>query len=144
MVNTKMKKRAVSPVIATVLLIALVTAAAAIVFLVVIPMLNPAPTALITATPGSLEAGGSNRAIAVKIDALNGALNITGVDVTGLTGVTLLDAPEGSSVIFDVIAKDGSQTIYIVGAFAESTEYSIIITFESGGSEIASSFKHTA
>lgn len=139
-----MKKRAVSPVIATVLLIALVTAAAAIVFIVVIPMLNPAPTALIIATPGSLDAGAPNRAIAVKIDALNGALNITGVEVTGVAGVTILDSPEGTSVIYDVIAQDGSMTVYIVGAFSVATEYSIIISFESGGSEISSAFTHTA
>ena len=144
MVNKKMKKRAVSPVIATVLLIALVTAAAAIVFLVVIPMLNPAPTALITATPGSTDAGGGNRAIGVKIDALNGALNITGVQVTGVTGVTVLDSPTGASVIYDVIAKDGSMTIYIVGAFDIGTEYSITISFDSGGSSISSAFTHTA
>ena len=139
-----MKKRAVSPVIATVLLIALVTAAAAIVFLVVIPMLNPAPTALITATTGSTDAGGGDRAIAVKIDALNGALNITGVEVTGLTGVTILDAPAGVSVIYDVIPKDGSMTVYLVGAFNIGTEYSITISFESGGSSISSTFAHTA
>lgn len=139
-----MKKRAVSPVIATVLLIALVTAAAAIVFLVVIPMLNPAPVALITATPGSTEAGGSDRAIAVKIDAKNGALNITGVAVTGVVGVTILDLPTGTSVLYDVVAQDGSMTVYIVGAFSVATEYSITISFESGVSEISSTFSHTA
>lgn len=139
-----MKKRAVSPVIATVLLIALVTAAAAIVFLVVIPMLNPAPVALITVTPGSTDAGGGDRAIAVKIDAKNGALNITGIAVTGVSGVTLLDLPEGTSVIYDVIAQDGSMTVYIVGAFSVATEYSITISFESGESSISSTFSHTA
>jgi FlaG/FlaF family flagellin (archaellin) len=144
MVNTKMKKRAVSPVIATVLLIALVTAAAAIVFLVVIPMLNPAPTALLTVTPNSTDAGSGNRAIQVDVKALNGALNITGVDVTGVTGVTLLDSPTGSSVIYSVITQDGSMTIYIVGAFSVATEYSITINFESGVSSIAQSFTHTA
>jgi FlaG/FlaF family flagellin (archaellin) len=144
MVNTKMKKRAVSPVIATVLLIALVTAAAAIVFLVVIPMLNPAPTALLTVTPNSTDAGSGNRAIQVDVKALNGALNITGVDVTGVTGVTLLDSPTGSSVIYSIITQDGSMTIYIVGAFSVATEYSITISFESGVSSIAQSFTHTA
>ncbi|MHA1345227.1 MAG: archaellin/type IV pilin N-terminal domain-containing protein [Candidatus Heimdallarchaeaceae archaeon] len=139
-----MKKRAVSPVIATVLLIALVTAAAAIVFIVVIPMLNPAPTALIIATPGSTDAGGGDRAIAVKIDALNGALNITGVEVTGVVGVTILDSPTGTSVVYEVVPQDGSMTVYIVGAFSVATEYSIIISFESGGSEISSAFTHTA
>ena len=139
-----MKKRAVSPVIATVLLIALVTAAAAIVFLVVIPMLNPAPVALITVTPGSTDAGGGDRAIAVKIDAKNGALNITGVTVTGVAGVTVLDMPTGTSVIHEVVAQDGSMTVYIVGAFSVATEYSITISFESGGSTISSTFAHTA
>ncbi|MHA1305023.1 MAG: archaellin/type IV pilin N-terminal domain-containing protein [Candidatus Heimdallarchaeaceae archaeon] len=46
----KFKKRAVSPVIATVLLIALVVAAAAIVYLVVIPMLRGDPNLVVIST----------------------------------------------------------------------------------------------
>ena len=124
-----MKKRGVSPVIATVLLIALVTAAAAIVFLVVIPMLQPKSEATLIITPGSSDVGGGDRAIEVKVDAVGGSLNITSVTVTGLTGVQLLDTPTGSSMIYVVIAAEGTDMVYIVGAFNVGTSYDITLEF---------------
>jgi len=135
-----MKKRGVSPVIATVLLIALVTAAAAIVFLVVIPMLQPNIDATLIATPNSSDAGGGNRAIEINIKALGGALNITGVSVTGVTGVEILDAPAGTSLIYTVIEENNQLTVYIVGAFAIGTEYDITIEFDA----ISKTISHTA
>ncbi|MHA1217636.1 MAG: hypothetical protein ACTSSN_12520 [Candidatus Heimdallarchaeaceae archaeon] len=135
-----MKKSGVSPVIATVLLIALVTAAAAIVFLVVIPMLQPKSEATLIITPGSNDVGGGDRAIEVKVDAVGGSLNITSVIVTGLTGVQLLDTPTGSSIIFVVIEAEGSDMIYIVGAFNVGTSYDITLEF----AEVSKSFSHTA
>lgn len=135
-----MKKRGVSPVIATVLLIALVTAAAAIVFLVVIPMLQPKSEATLIITPGSNDVGGGDRAIEVKVNAVGGSLNITSVLVTGLTGVQLLDTPTGSSMIFVVIEAEGTDMIYIVGAFNVGTSYDITLEF----AEVSKSFTHTA
>lgn len=135
-----MKKRGVSPVIATVLLIALVTAAAAIVFLVVIPMLQPKSEATLIITPGSNDVGGGDRAIEVKVDAVGGSLNITSVLVTGLAGVQLLDTPTGSSMIFVVIEAEGTDMIYIVGAFNVGTSYDITLEF----AEVSKSFTHTA
>ncbi len=135
-----MKKRGVSPVIATVLLIALVTAAAAIVFLVVIPMLQPKSEATLIITPGSNDVGGGNRAIEIKVDAIGGSLNITGVTITGLTGVQLLDTPTGSSMIYVVIEENKSDMIYIVGAFNIGTSYDITLEF----AELSKSFSHTA
>ncbi len=135
-----MKKRGVSPVIATVLLIALVTAAAAIVFLVVIPMLQPNIDATLIATPGSSDAGSGNRAIEINIKALGGALNITSVSVTDVTGVELLDAPTGSSVIYTVIEENGQLTVYVVGAFSIGTAYDITLEFDA----ISKTINHTA
>ena len=135
-----MKKRGVSPVIATVLLIALVTAAAAIVFLVVIPMLKPSTEALLTPTPNSTDVGGGDRAIEVKVEAKGGALNITGVTVTGLTGVEILDAPTGSSMIYVVIEENTFDMVYIVGAFSVGTSYDITLEFI----DVSKSFSHTA
>ena len=135
-----MKKRGVSPVIATVLLIALVTAAAAIVFLVVIPMLQPKSEATLIITPGSNDVGGGDRAIEIKVDAVGGSLNVTGVTVFGLTGVQLLDTPTGSSMIGTVIDQNGSDMIYIVGAFSVGTSYDITIHFVN----LDKSFSHTA
>ena len=135
-----MKKRGVSPVIATVLLIALVTAAAAIVFLVVIPMLQPKSEATLIITPGSNDVGGGDRAIEVKVDAVGGSLNITGVIITGLTGIQLLDTPTGSSMIFVVIEAEGTDMIYIVGAFNIGQSYDITLEF----AEVSKSFTHTA
>jgi flagellin-like protein len=135
-----MKKRGVSPVIATVLLIALVTAAAAIVFLVVIPMLQPKSEATLIITPGSSDVGGGDRAIEVKVDAVGGSLNITSVTVTGLTGVQLLDTPTGSSMIYVVIAAEGTDMVYIVGAFNIGTSYDITLEF----AEVSKTFSHTA
>ncbi len=135
-----MKKRGVSPVIATVLLIALVTAAAAIVFLVVIPMLQPKSEATLIITPGSSDVGGGDRAIEVKVDAVGGSLNITSVTVTGLTGVQLLDTPTGSSMIYVVIAAEGTDMVYIVGAFNVGTSYDITLEF----AEVSKTFSHTA
>ena len=62
-----MKKRAVSPVIATVLLIALVTAAAAIVFLVVIPMLTPANAILLPKS--TVDNGDGNFTVTIGVTA---------------------------------------------------------------------------
>ena len=144
-----MSKRAVSPVIATVLLIALVTAAAAIVFLVVMPMLKPAPDALITPQQGSTAATSNNRKIQVDIKALNGDLNISSVSAvissngTTLSGVTIEDA-QGNSLIGSLINKDQSITAYIVGPFVQGTQYSITISFTSGGSTISKTFDVTA
>ncbi|MCE7747258.1 MAG: hypothetical protein GPJ51_02605 [Candidatus Heimdallarchaeota archaeon] len=135
-----MKKRGVSPVIATVLLIALVTAAAAIVFLVVIPMLQPKSEATLIVTPGSSDVGGGDRALEVKVDAVGGSLNITSVTVTGLTGVQLLDTPTGSSMIYVVIAAEGTDMVYIVGAFNVGTSYDITLEF----AEVSKTFSHTA
>ncbi len=135
-----MKKRGVSPVIATVLLIALVTAAAAIVFLVVIPMLQPNSEANLFITPGSNDVDGVNRSIEVKVDAVGGSLNITGVMVTGLTGVQLLDTPAGSSMIYVVIEAEDSDMIYIVGAFNVGTSYDFTLEF----AEVSKSFSHKA
>jgi flagellin-like protein len=135
-----MKKRGVSPVIATVLLIALVTAAAAIVFLVVIPMLQPNIDATLIATPNSSDAGGGNRAIEINIKALGGALNISSVTVTGVTGVEILDAPTGATVVGTVIEENDQLTVYVVGAFTVGIEYDITIEFDS----ISKTISHTA
>ena len=131
-----MKKRAVSPVIATVLLIALVTAAAAIVFLVVIPMLRPGATPYFVAT-GSSAVNGTHRSISVSIEARGGDLvfnNVTCEQVPILEVSNL-----GAS-----IAENNKITVIIKGTFEISTEYTFTFSFTSGGSTFESVFEHTA
>ncbi len=126
-----MKKRGVSPVIATVLLIALVTAAAAIVFLVVIPMLNPAPTALVTGSSFEEELDG-NFTIIVTVQAqaaditFNGTIT-TSPDIAYLAPVTSTGTGIGNGEIGQ---------IEFVGSFTSGVKYSINIYFTAGDSTI--------
>ncbi|MHA1303898.1 MAG: archaellin/type IV pilin N-terminal domain-containing protein [Candidatus Heimdallarchaeaceae archaeon] len=127
-----MKKRGVSPVIATVLLIALVTAAAAIVFLVVLPMVqNPGAQALIT--PPS-------EAVAVNDTAMtfNFQIKATGGDIT-VSAVSC--SPSVTLSTFDpvTISKETTQTVSVTGLFTDNTEYTITFTFTSGDSSFTQS-----
>ena len=132
-----MKKRAVSPVIATVLLIALVTAAAAIVFLVVIPMLRPGATPYFVATPGSSSVNGTHRSISIEIEARGGDLVFDGVtcDTVSVLEVTNL----GASIV-----ENAKITVTIKGTFDIGTQYTFTFTFTSGDSTFDKVLKHTA
>jgi FlaG/FlaF family flagellin (archaellin) len=132
-----MKKRAVSPVIATVLLIALVTAAAAIVFLVVIPMLRPGATPYFVATPGSSSVNGTHRSISIEIEARGGDLIFDGVTCEQIT--TLEYSNEGAA-----IAENAKITVIIKATFEIGTEYTFTFTFTSGDSTFEKTFEHTA
>ena len=132
MVNTKMKKRAVSPVIATVLLIALVTAAAAIVFLVVIPMLNPSPQAIVIGAIDVTENLDGNFTIIVTIQAQSADLTFNGT-ITSAPVVAYL-SPDTSTGY--AIANGATGQITVTGSFVSGTEYKIIIYFSAGDSTI--------
>ena len=99
-----MKKRGVSPVIATILLIALVTAAAAIVFLVVIPML-------------------------ITIQAEGGDILYTDVTASPVVTYLVLDSTEPFS-----ITNGNVKQIVFTGSFTVGTEYTLTINFSSGES----------
>ncbi len=128
----KMKKRGVSPVIATVLLIALVTAAAAIVFLVVIPMLSPSPQAIVMGSPSVDYDAGNNFTITVTIQAqaaditFNGTITIS-PDAMYLNPKT----PAGSSIL-----NGETGQIVFEGTFVSGEKYSVNIYFTSGDSTI--------
>ncbi|MHA1954882.1 MAG: archaellin/type IV pilin N-terminal domain-containing protein [Candidatus Heimdallarchaeaceae archaeon] len=124
-----MKKRGVSPVIATILLIALVTAAAAIVFLVVIPMLNPVPEAIVKSVQAN-EASG-NYTITFTVLATGGDIVFDG---------TVTSTPAAT---FEVITAAGLEitsstqaTIQINGIFTVGEVYNFNIYFSSGDSEV--------
>lgn len=138
-----MKKKAVSPVIATVLLIALVTAAAAIVFLVVMPMLNPGAKATITADPNSVDLGDGTRKIVFHIKAVGGDLTLTNVSVVPYVALTVEDAT-GNNMINGVISDGSEKTVVVIGAFTQGTEYSFTFTFTSGDSDYTTTYSHTA
>ena len=125
-----MKKRGVSPVIATVLLIALVTAAAAIVFLVVIPMLQPNATALVTGVVGT-DNGDGNYTVVITVQAEGADLVYNGT-VTASPTVTYLASTTASGLS---IPNGETKTITIVGAFQVGTDYTINLYFTSGDSE---------
>lgn len=124
-----MKKRAVSPVIATVLLIALVTAAAAIVFLVVIPMLNPANAIL---TPKSvIDNGDGNFTVTVNILAQADDIVWDGTvssspDVDYLVVVTTTPVS---------ISNGANKDVQIKGSFTLGEGYTLTLTFTSGQNE---------
>jgi len=125
-----MKKRGVSPVIATVLLIALVTAAAAIVFLVVIPMLQPNATALVTSVVGTAD-GDGNYTVVITVQAEGADLVYNGTATASPTVTYLASTTAGGLSI-----PNGEQkTITVVGAFQIGTDYTITLYFTSGESE---------
>ncbi len=132
-----MKKRAVSPVIATVLLIALVTAAAAIVFLVVIPMLRPGATPYFVATPGSSSVNATYRSISIQIEARGGDLVFDGVTCEQITILEVSNV--GAS-----IAENNKITVTIKATFEIGEEYTFTFTFTSGDSTFESVFEHKA
>ncbi|MHA2357848.1 MAG: archaellin/type IV pilin N-terminal domain-containing protein [Candidatus Heimdallarchaeaceae archaeon] len=124
-----MKKRGVSPVIATILLIALVTAAAAIVFLVVIPMLNPAPKAIVQEVV-AIDAGGGNYSVTITVQAegqdivFNGTLvSAPTVTYIGVTSTLPLSIPNGET-----------KQIIILGSFQLGVAYTLTMTFTAGES----------
>jgi len=124
-----MKKRGVSPVIATILLIALVTAAAAIVFLVVIPMLNPAPKAIVQENNVILAGDGLNYTVTITIQAEGGDILYTGVSASPSVTYLVLDSTEPFS-----ITNGNTKQIVFTGSFTVGTEYTLIIDFSSGES----------
>jgi flagellin-like protein len=129
-VNEKMKKRGVSPVIATVLLIALVTAAAAIVFLVVIPMLQPNATALVTGVVGSAD-GDGNYTVIITVQAEGADLVYNGT-VTCSPTLTYLSSTTAAGLS---IPNGETKTITIVGSFQLGVDHTITLYFTSGESE---------
>ena len=138
-----MKKRAVSPVIATVLLIALVTAAAAIVFLVVIPMLNPTAVPVFTYLDGSTDIGGGDRQISVDIKATGGSLTIDSVTVTPSLTISVVNATAGN-MIGQTIEAEATITVLIQGAFSVGTDYTFTFTFTSGDDVVSEPITITA
>ncbi|MCG3215730.1 MAG: hypothetical protein KAS63_03375 [Candidatus Heimdallarchaeota archaeon] len=127
-----MKKRAVSPVIATVLLIALVTAAAAIVFLVVIPMLTPA-NAILTEV-SSIDQGDGNFSITIRAAAQASDVVFNGTVAVSPT-VTYLAVSSTTPV---TIENGESKDITIIGSFSSGVKCTITLTFIAGGTEFSS------
>ncbi|MCG3220646.1 MAG: type IV pilin [Candidatus Heimdallarchaeota archaeon] len=125
-----MKKRGVSPVIATILLIALVTAAAAIVFLVVIPMLNPAPEAIVKTISTTQDNG--NYTVVFTILAQGGDIVFNGT-VDPSPDVAYLNVVTAAGLEI----KNGIQKqITIIGSFTVGESYTFNIYFTAGDSDI--------
>ncbi|MHA1115408.1 MAG: type IV pilin [Candidatus Heimdallarchaeaceae archaeon] len=131
-----MKKRGVSPVIATVLLIALVTAAAAIVFLVVLPMVqNPGAQALITPPSGAIDNGNGTMTFNFQIKATGGDITVSDVVVSPTVTVSFTSV---------TIGAETTQTVQVWGAFTDNTEYTFTFTFTSGDSSFTETVSVTA
>ncbi len=123
-----MKKRAISPVIATVLLIGLVVAAAALVFFVVMPMLQPSGTALVTYNTGSYTSDGTNATFSFNVQA-SGA-DITIIEVTSNNGTIVISELEIGNGQTKTLTVSTGDTQYVSG-----TSYTFTIKFEYGESE---------
>ncbi len=130
-----MKKRGVSPVIATVLLIALVTAAAAIVFLVVIPMLQPTAVPIFVYQNGSTDIGSGNRQFIVKVTAQGGPLTIDAVSVAPTVVFDVVNSTY-VTMIGQVIGAEDQESLIFQGAFVVGTEYTLTFSFSSGEDNI--------
>ena len=124
-----MKKRAVSPVIATVLLIALVTAAAAIVFLVVIPMLTPANALLLPKSTIDNLDGNFTVTIGVTAEGSDIVFNAT---VTASPTVAYLEVTSTTPM---TIANGASKDITLIGSFTAGVKYTLTLTFVAGKNE---------
>jgi len=138
-----MKKRGVSPVIATVLLIALVTAAAAIVFLVVIPMLQPAAVPIFIYQDGSVDIGGGNRQFIVKVEAKGGPLTIDAISAVPTVVFDVVNATD-VTLIGQVIGADTQESLIFQGAFVVGTDYTLTFSFSSGEDNIVEDITITA
>ena len=124
-----MKKRAVSPVIATVLLIALVTAAAAIVFLVVIPMLTPANAILLPKSTIDNLDGNFTVTIGVTAEGSDIVFNAT---ITASPTVAYLEVTSTTPM---TIANGASKDITLIGSFTAGLKYTLTLTFIAGKNE---------
>lgn len=132
-----MKKRGVSPVIATVLLIALVTAAAAIVFLVVLPMVqNPGAQALITPPSGAIDNGNGTMTFNFQIKATGGDITVSSVAVSPTVASLDYTTP--------TISAETTQTVQVWGEFTDNTVYTFTFTFTSGDSSFTETVEVTA
>ena len=110
------RRKAVSPVIAVVLLIALTVAAAGIIYFIVTDLLQPTPSLEYQETYAD-----DNTGVVIKFKATQGDIVITGVTVVLSNGTTLVDAnlwwqtgpaiPTGT-VNTDITVSDGD-TIYL-------------------------------
>ncbi len=124
-----MKKRAVSPVIATVLLIALVTAAAAIVFLVVIPMLTPANAILLPKS--SVDNGDGNFTLTVGVTAEGSDIIFNGTIAISPT----VAYSAVSSTTPTTISNGATKDITVIGSFTAGVKYTLTLTFIAGKNE---------
>ncbi len=126
------KKRGVSPVIATVLLIALVTAAAAIVFLVVLPMMQPSGELIVTANGDLAAYNDTSQTFSLQIKALGADVTIDSISVDG-TSTEIVTTPltinNGQTRTFTV-RWDNSTT-----NLSSTSSYTITVAFSYGDSE---------
>ena len=130
-----MKKRGVSPVIATVLLIALVTAAAAIVFLVVIPMLQPTATPAFIYDDGASNIGGGQYRFSVDIKVTGGSLTIDNVTVVPVLTISVVNATDHTMIGYNI--DEATVTVFIKGAFIPGTDYTFTFSFSSGEDKLS-------
>ncbi|NHK30844.1 MAG: type IV pilin [Asgard group archaeon] len=134
------RKKAVSPVIATILLIALTVTAAAIVYFVVVPLLraNPELTPIsygkVPATTDQYEVTFQNNGGAVaNIDAL-ASIELTNETIT--TGVNPTLVEQGSTTVtFPASVEQGGQVTWTFTFnvnFTTGSSYSLKIYYDSG------------
>ncbi|MHA2357862.1 MAG: hypothetical protein ACXABK_03735 [Candidatus Heimdallarchaeaceae archaeon] len=125
----KMNKRGVEPVIAVILLIALVTAAVAIIFLVVIPMLTPAPRAIVQEVT-LVDVGDGNYSVTITVQSegsdivFNGSVDVTpNVIYLEVISETPLSLPNGVT-----------KQITVKGSFAIGIKHTLTLYFTAGES----------
>ncbi|MFW9922284.1 MAG: archaellin/type IV pilin N-terminal domain-containing protein [Candidatus Thorarchaeota archaeon] len=127
------KNKAVSPVIATILLIALTVTAAAIVYFVVVPLLKPKVEITVT---GYGFVTGTDDQFEFTVNVLTapeGGATISAVAVTFFNG-SETNAPVVQGFTEVVISQGSSQkiTITVSPDFIDGEQYTIIITYDGG------------
>ena len=106
-------------------------------------MLNPGPTANITTTPGSTDAGNGNRKITFQVKAVGGDLTLANVSVSPYLSIQVEDGL-GNNMINATITENSEKTIVVIGAFTQGVKYSFTFIFTAGDSQITVPYDHTA
>ncbi|MGC9780434.1 MAG: type IV pilin [Candidatus Heimdallarchaeota archaeon] len=132
------RKKAVSPVIATILLIALTVTAAAIVYFVVVPLLTVNPE-LVTTDYGKISGTTNQYEIELKNIGQDVA-NIANLEAFELTNTTDTDNPSAAyigtdAVTFPYVINQGDTVIFVLefaGNFTPGGQYTLTVIYDEG------------
>ena len=144
--NISNRRKGVSPVIAVVLLIALTVAAAAAIYLIVMPLLNPTPS---LDSQAAAEYYSANDVVVLELKANQGAVVITEISVANTTdtivetevwwGVGSATTVPSADEVAASVSVDDSSVVYIAIVLENgyvSGDYTFDVTYTADGSTL--------